>query len=316
VHDHVVGFYDRDDELISTVSEFIATALDDAGSVVVIATAAHRAALDAELSARGFAVSDLMRTGHYRPLDAAETLAAFMNGDHPDPAAFASVIGAALDALAGGGPVHAFGEMVELLWDAGNVAAAIELESLWNDLAEHRTFSLYCAYAMSSLERSGDLAAAKRVCDRHSGVISLPASEAGAVESPLPPDGDVFSRVFVPVPAVVREVRSFVRSIFRDWGEEACTPEAEIIVAELASNAVIHARSPFRVSISRTKSEIKLAVSDASTVPPRKPDGNVAVTATHPGGRGISMVASLSLTWDTDREAEGKTIWATMTWSV
>ena len=118
------------------------------------------------------------------------------------------------------------------------------------------------------------------------------------------------------MPAVVREVRSFVRSIFRDWGEEACTPEAEIIVAELASNAVIHARSPFRVSISRTKSEIKLAVSDASTVPPRTPDGNVAFMATHPGGRGISMVASLSLTWDTDREAEGKTIWATMTRSV
>jgi hypothetical protein len=169
---------------------------------------------------------------------------------------------------------------------------------------------------MSSLEQSGDLAAAKRVCDRHSGVVSLPSIHVGDIESPAPPDGDAFARVFVPVPAVVREVRSFVRCVFRDWGEEACTPEAEIIAAELASNAVIHARSPFRVSISRTKSEIKLAVSDASTVPPRKPNGNVAVIATEPGGRGISMVASLALTWDTDHEADGKTIWATMTRSV
>ena len=36
--------------------------------------------------------------------------------------------------------------MVALLWHQGNVAAAIELETLWNDLAEDRRFSLLCAY--------------------------------------------------------------------------------------------------------------------------------------------------------------------------
>jgi anti-sigma regulatory factor (Ser/Thr protein kinase) len=315
-HDHVVGFYERDDELISTVSEFLTAALNDGGSAVVIATDPHRAALETALAAAGLSVEALSTSGHYRSLDAAETLAAFMDGHHPDPTAFASVIGAALDELAGDGPVHAFGEMVALLWDAGDVAAAIELESLWNDLAEDHTFSLYCAYAMSSLEHSGDLAAAKRVCDRHSSVMSLASTDTGEVESPSLSDPDNVARVFVPVPAVVRDVRSFVRDVFRAWGEDASTPEAEIIVAELASNAVVHARSPFRVSISRTKSEIKLSVRDASTVPPAQPNGNLGITAGRQGGRGISMVASLSVTWDTQREADGKTIWATMTRSV
>jgi anti-sigma regulatory factor (Ser/Thr protein kinase) len=315
-HDHVVGFYERDDELIPTVSRFLAAALNNDGAAVVIATAAHRAALETALAAEGLSVEELIRSGRYRALDAAETLAAFMHGDHPDRAAFGSVVGAALEDLAGDGPVHAFGEMVALLWDAGNVAAAIELESLWNDLAEDHAFSLYCAYAMSSLEQSGDLAAAKRVCDRHSGVMSLASSDGGEVESPATSDRDDFARVFVPVPAVVRDVRGFVRDVFRAWGEDASTPEAEIIVAELASNAVVHARSPFRVSISRTKSEIKLSVSDASTVPPAKPDGNLGVGAGRHGGRGISMVASLSLTWDTQHEVNGKTIWATLTRSV
>lgn len=316
VHDHVVGFYERDDELISTVSQFLAVALDNDGAAVVIATAAHRAALESALAAAGLSVEDLIRSGRYRSLDAAETLAAFMLGERPDRAAFESVIGAALDDLAGDGPVHAFGEMVALLWDTGDVAAAIELESLWNDLAEDHTFSLYCAYAMSSLELSGDLAAAKCVCDRHSGVMSLASSDGGEAVSPSTSDRDDFSRLFVPVPAVVRDVRDFVSDVFRAWGEDASTPEAEIIVAELASNAVVHARSPFRVSISRTKSEIKLSVSDASTAPPAPPDGNLGLMAGRQGGRGISMVASLSLTWDTQHEANGKTIWATMRRSV
>jgi hypothetical protein len=52
-----------------------------------------------------------------------------------------------------------------------------------------------------------------------------------------------------------------------------------------------------------------IAVRDASSVPPRCVYG-------HPdrhGGRGISIVAALSDAWATDREPDGKTIWATLT---
>ena len=260
--------------------------------------------------AGGHAVRELTETGRYVALDAGETLAAFMRDEHPDPAAFASVIGDVLDELAGEGPTHAFGEMVALLWDAGNAKAAIELEALWNDLVESRTFSLYCAYAMSSLEESGDLAAAKHVCDRHSLVIPLSPIDSAA-EVPLS-DGDEFARVFVPAPVVVREVRSFVREVLRHWGEDELRAEAELIVAELASNAVLHACSPFRVSVSRTSSEVKIAVRDASSILPDNVNGPID----RDGGRGISIVAALSKLWDTDREADGKTIWAKMTRSL
>ena len=306
-HDHVVGFYERDDELVVAVMSFFASALDRHGAAVIIATAPHRAAVEAALAAGGHAVRELTEAGRYVALDAGETLAAFMRDDHPDPAAFDSVIGNVLDELAGEGPTHAFGEMVALLWDAGNAEAAIELEKLWNDLAEDRTFSLYCAYAMSSLEESGDLAAAKHVCDRHSSVILLNATDSGA-EVPLS-HGDEFARVFVPAPVVVREVRSFVREVLRHWGEDELLGEAELIVAELASNAVLHACSPFRVSVSRTSSEVKIAVRDASSILPE----NVSGPVDRDGGRGIWIVAALSELWATDPEADGKTIWAKMT---
>ena len=310
-HDHVVGFYEGDEQLISAVTSFLTTAIEADGSGIVIATAAHRIALDDALAAAGFSVGDLVRTGRLQLLDAAETLAAFLRDDEPDPVAFASVIGTALDELSGTGPVHAFGEMVALLWDAGNVRAAIELESLWNDLAEHRTFSLYCAYAMSSLEASGDLGAAKHVCDRHSNVIRLNGDEERVVAPIVVHAADEFARVFVPASTVPGEARRFVREILRLWGEDQLLTEAELIVAELATNAVLHARSPFRVSVSRTGSEIKISVQDASTRPPANL-GYGAARTSRQGGRGISIVAALSRKWDTQPEGDGKTIWATV----
>src|SRR5437879_6251148 len=142
VHDHVVGFYRRDDELLSAITTFLTAALAGGGAAVVIATPAHRAALDAALASEGFSIDAMRGRGCYLSLDARETLDAFMRDDKPDPVAFASVLGPVFEKLSEtDGAVHAFGEMVALLWDEGNVAAAIELESLWNDLALHHTFS-------------------------------------------------------------------------------------------------------------------------------------------------------------------------------
>jgi hypothetical protein len=42
--------------------------------------------------------------------------------------------------------VRVFGEMVSLLWDAGLIDAAVELEVLWNELGVQYPFSLLCAY--------------------------------------------------------------------------------------------------------------------------------------------------------------------------
>jgi anti-sigma regulatory factor (Ser/Thr protein kinase) len=306
-HDHVVGFYERDEELVSAVTRHLSPGLAADGTVLVIATPAHRAAIQAALVAGGHRVDDLATCGRYLALDADDTLAAFMRDGRPDPQAFAKVVGALLDRVASSRPVRAFGEMVARLWDAGNVEAAIELESLWNDLAVERAFSLYCAYAMASVEASGDLAAAKHVCDRHSDVIRLNAPVGIGADSESRP-ADAFDRVFIPTLVVVRDVRGFVRDVLRLWGEHQLLATAEVIVAELATNAVLHACSPFRVTVSRTSSEIKIAVRDASMVLPEHLSG-------HPdrrGGRGISIVAALSDRWRTDPETDGKTIWATM----
>ena len=308
-HDHVVGFYRRDEELISTIAPFLAEALDAQGAAIVIATAAHRNALDAALVLAGLPIEQLRAGGRYRSLDAEETLAAFMRDDMPDPHAFASVVGGILDEVGGpGGPVHAFGEMVALLWDAGNVAAAIELESLWNDLAAHHSFALYCAYSMASLESSDDLAAAKQVCDRHSDVRPLHAGlhDWSHIEDAASAKCDDVSRLFVPAPVVIADTRGFARHVLHMWGQDQLAADAEVIVSELVTNAMLHARSPFRVSISRTNPSITISVRDACSDPPTRVTGNVLRN----GGRGIALVAALSQTWGSREEADGKTVFA------
>ena len=92
-HEHVVGFYDTDDDLVVAVASFLADGLADQAAAIVVATADHRVALERALAAKGFATDILARVGRYQSFDAGETLAAFMPDDTPDPEAFRATIG-------------------------------------------------------------------------------------------------------------------------------------------------------------------------------------------------------------------------------
>lgn len=151
VDQHVVQFYEKDDFLLEGVTRFVAAAISDGDCAIVIATPAHRAELEARLLRRGLDLNAARRRSSLIAIDAAETLAKFMVGSHPDRAKFDQVVGRLLERSIQGPPlrrVRAFGEMVALLWDAGNPQGAIELEVLWNELAQRQTFSLLCGYPM------------------------------------------------------------------------------------------------------------------------------------------------------------------------
>jgi len=71
----------------------------------------------------------------------------FMVADWPDPAGFWQAISPLLrQAAKAGQPVRVLGEMVSLVWNAGLIDAAVELEVLRNELGVQYPFSLLCAY--------------------------------------------------------------------------------------------------------------------------------------------------------------------------
>jgi hypothetical protein len=113
------------------------------------------------------------------------------------------------------------------------------------------------------------------------------------------------SMAFEPVSASVPAARRFVRRALTELGADDYEFAAAQIVSELATNAVIHARSGFTVSLALEGDLLRLAVTDSSArMPMAKNHSRQATT-----GRGIGMVASIAEHWGVDPLPTGKTVW-------
>lgn len=170
---HVVQFYETDAFLIDSVCGYIGAGLGAGEAGIVIATPAHRRAIEARLLADGLDLDAARARDVYIARDAAETLARFMAGGSPDPERFATVIdGIVARAARDGRHVRVFGEMVALLWANRNEAGAIRLEELWNDLraTTPHAFTLCCAYPMEGFAGEAHGQAFAEICARHTWV--------------------------------------------------------------------------------------------------------------------------------------------------
>src|SRR5690606_41535093 len=90
-----------------------------------------------------------------------------------------------------------------------------------------------------------------------------------------------------------------------DWGGEAAVGvDAELLVTEVVTNPVVHARTSVHAELRRFEDRVEFAVSDNSRrqVQLRIPSPD-AVT-----GRGIYLLDRLSPGWDVVPTAGGKTV--------
>jgi len=167
-----VRFYEDEDSLCRLVGEFIGSGLEQGQPAVVIATPAHTAAIDECLRERGLDVEALKRLGDYVTVDARESLGMFMVDALPDSRAFRHNMGETIRLALRGrehATVRAYGEMVDLLWKDGLEAAAIRLETLWNELANTHGFRLLCGYSMGNFYKG---AALEDIKDQHSHLVA------------------------------------------------------------------------------------------------------------------------------------------------
>ncbi|HEX4120836.1 MAG TPA: PAS domain S-box protein [Verrucomicrobiae bacterium] len=171
--EHFVQFYEQEEELVESLGMYLGAGIGAGDSAMVIATRAHREALEELLTAQGIDLDRVKLRGQYISFDAEETLSKFMIGGAPDEEAFNRVIGGQLArALKTGRSLRAFGEMVALLWKGGNAKAAIQLEKLWNNLAKIHSFALFCAYPRNGFDPVKDSEVFAHICGEHACVIS------------------------------------------------------------------------------------------------------------------------------------------------
>jgi len=241
--EHFVQFYESDEFLLDAVSEFIGPALRTGNAGIVVATNVHLARLEDALTAQGFDLGAARAAGQYVSLDAAETLARFMDDAKPDAGRFEDVVGSlVVGAAAGQRRVRIYGEMVALLAGSGNHVATIRLEQLWNDLQHRHPFSLFCGYPM---DRFGGEALAELlgdVCEEHSRVV--PAESYSSLA-----DQDDRLRAVAVLQQQAESLQAEIAERKRAEGQLRLALEAER-VARAAAEAALRSRDEFLATAS------------------------------------------------------------------
>lgn len=297
---HVVQFYRRDEELADQVGGYLAGAIHDDGVAVSIATPAHRSAVEARLAAAGVDVPGTQDRGDYLAVDADELLARFMSAGRLDAAGFNHAICSLIEEPATTGRrVRVYGELVAVLWDAGRMSAAIELEELWIGLGRWFPFALWCGYPAGPSAGDGRAAGVAEVCRLH-----------GEIVGPVPPGAEArageLSRDFARSLDSIGPARRFVVAALEAGGHGVVADDAALVVTEFAVNAVVHARSPFTVTITPGEDRVRIGVRDSAALP-RSGNGHVLPAAPL---HGLGAVAAMAVRWGATPAGSGKDVWA------
>ena len=152
--DHIVQLYQDQDFLGRAVCRFGVAALANEESFVLLSTLPHWKAWRPRFEAQGVDVKAARQRGQMTVLDAEELLTRFMRDGMPDPPIFLELVaGVVRDARAGGRyrTVRLWGELVNVLWERGNVAASMKLEELYDQYVGKKLgVATVCAFLMDN----------------------------------------------------------------------------------------------------------------------------------------------------------------------
>jgi MEDS: MEthanogen/methylotroph, DcmR Sensory domain len=174
--DHIVQLYQDQDFLNRAVCRFAAAALANGEAVILVPTLAHWNAFRSRLEAEGVDVKAVQGRGQLTVVDANELLPRFMREAMPDAPVF---LGLAADVIArarGTGrypKVRWWGEMVNVLWERGDVAASMNLEDLFDKLAHGHDIAIFCSFLMDNFNGEVHARMLPRLGENHSHLIPV-----------------------------------------------------------------------------------------------------------------------------------------------
>jgi len=102
-------------------------------------------------------------------------------------------------------------------------------------------------------------------------------------------------------------VRATARMVCERAGQSAVADTVEVVVTELATNALCHGAGSRTVIISASRYHLHIAVRDESVEVP-----HVRTAGDDEHGRGLRIVEALSSAWGSTPTRDGKVVWATV----
>ena len=108
-----------------------------------------------------------------------------------------------------------------------------------------------------------------------------------------------------PGPGSAALARRFTAETLGGWGAPELAETAVLLVSELVTNAVLHARSASQLVVRMVDTGIRVELRDDSRIAP-SPRAYSLEAGT---GRGLLLVEALAARWGSTPEAMGKSVW-------
>lgn len=177
---HFLEFHRPGDLRIGqNAGRFLGAALREGGVAVAIANARSAKGILAQLSRMGHDPVAAMQSKRFMLFESSQMLSRFCGRRGIDKQHFDQTVAAVMrdsKTFAGDRPLHAFGDMVGVLWQREKHDAAVELEKLWIELQDETGFSLFCAYPVDIFSPEFSAASLGGVLETHTHLTPSPAS--------------------------------------------------------------------------------------------------------------------------------------------
>jgi len=174
--DHVVQLYQDQDFLNRAVCRFAGAALANGEGLILVPTAEHWNAFRPRLEAEGVDVKAAQKRGQLTVVDADETLPRVMGKALPDAPLFLGLAGEIIrrTRASGSSPkVRWWGEMVNVLWERGDLAASMNLEDLFDRVAREQDIAIFCSFLMDNFDGEIHTHILPRLGENHSHLIPV-----------------------------------------------------------------------------------------------------------------------------------------------
>ncbi|MGH8317711.1 MAG: MEDS domain-containing protein [Steroidobacteraceae bacterium] len=174
--DHIVQLYQDQQFLNRAVCRFAAGAIANGEGVILVPTAAHWEAFRPRLEAEGVDVKDAQGSGQLTVVDADELLPRFMKDAMPEAPVFLGLAGDVIGKARGEAQyprIRWWGEMVNVLWEQGNVTGSMNLEDQFDRLAKHQEIAIFCSFVMDNFDSEVHSRLLPRLGQNHSHLIPV-----------------------------------------------------------------------------------------------------------------------------------------------